>query len=44
MATKRSGKASKSSKTRSKRIPSVKKLDAVRPLKDAVGASGTCLR
>jgi hypothetical protein len=32
MATKQSSKANKSSKNRSKRIPTVKRLDPVRPL------------
>jgi hypothetical protein len=33
MATKRSSKAQKSIKNRSKRVPSVKRLEGVRPLK-----------
>jgi hypothetical protein len=35
MATKRSSKATRSSKNRSERIPSIKRLNAVRPLKAA---------
>jgi hypothetical protein len=48
MATKRSSKASKSSKNPSKRIPSVKKLGSVRPLQMSLipacsmGCGGTC--
>ena len=47
MATKRSSKASKSSKNRAKRIPSVKRLEGVRPLAmkaadSFVYCTGTC--
>jgi hypothetical protein len=41
MATKRSGKAKKAAKNRSKRIPSVKRLNEVRPLLAPRGPGAT---
>jgi hypothetical protein len=41
MATKRTSKAMKAGKNRSKRVPSVKRLSAVRPLQAGTEPTGT---